>query len=87
MTSHRAIEPASQQKDLRGYKCPMNYVHARLTLSELPANAALEIWVDVGEPEQSLPASLKRDGYTVESVQPLPDQSAVCVRVLNTARL
>ena len=52
-------------KDLRGYKCPMNYVHTRLLLSEMASGETLEVWVDEGEPAESVPVSLKRDGFAV----------------------
>jgi TusA-related sulfurtransferase len=71
-------------KDLRGFVCPMNYVHTRLFLSELPAGGELEVWVDRGEPEASLPRSLERDGYEVLGVKPLKDESGVAIVVKNT---
>ena len=59
----------------------MNYVHTRLTLDELAAGEILEVWVDHGEPETSVPQSLTRDGFLVLSVTDLTDGSGVAIRV------
>ena len=69
-------------KDLRGYKCPMNYVHVRLMLSEMAADAELEVWVDDGEPAESVPLSLRRDGFMVKQLTPF--EGGVAIKVQNT---
>jgi TusA-related sulfurtransferase len=71
---------AAQFKDLRGYKCPMNYVHTRLLLSDLPPGAVLEVWVDDGEPAESVPASLKRDGYVIQTTKALAPGLSILVK-------
>ncbi|MFN2463129.1 MAG: sulfurtransferase TusA family protein [Candidatus Dormibacteria bacterium] len=53
--------------DLRGTPCPLNYVKARLELDRLDRGAALEVWLDVGEPEDQVPRSLRLDGHLVEA--------------------
>ena len=69
-------------KDLRGYKCPMNYVHTRLLLSDLPIGETLEVWVDEGEPAESVPRSLARDGYKVLEQINLEPEPGVSIKIL-----
>jgi TusA-related sulfurtransferase len=54
--------------DLRGTKCPLNYVKARLALDRMAPGEVLELWLDHGEPEQQVPRSLRMDGHQVEEL-------------------
>lgn len=51
--------------DLRGVKCPMNYVKAKLALEKLPKGTKLKTIIDLGEPVEMVPKSLKADGYEI----------------------
>ena len=61
MTRARAL-------DLRGTKCPLNYVRTRLELERMEAGQVLEVWLDLGEPAEQVPRSLRMDGHEVEVI-------------------
>ena len=54
--------------DLRGTRCPLNYVKTRLELERIGAGEEIEVWLDRGEPENQVPLSLRNDGHQVEVV-------------------
>jgi sulfite reductase (ferredoxin) len=51
--------------DLRGTRCPLNYVKTRLQLERMEVGQRLEVWLDHGEPEKQVPRSLRMDGQEV----------------------
>ncbi len=51
--------------DLRGTRCPLNYVKTRLQLERMSVGQRLEVWLDHGEPEEQVPRSLRMDGQEV----------------------
>jgi sulfite reductase (ferredoxin) len=51
--------------DLRGTPCPINYVKTKLKLEELGVGDLLEVYLDEGEPVQSVPRSLQNDGQGI----------------------
>jgi len=51
--------------DLRGPRCPLNYVKTRLRLERMEVGQRLEVWLDHGEPEEQVPRSLRMDGQEV----------------------
>ncbi|MBM7624694.1 sulfurtransferase TusA family protein [Sporohalobacter salinus] len=51
--------------DLRGVKCPMNFVKAKVAISPLEAGEVLEIYLDPGEPIQNVPQSLAEEGHEI----------------------
>ncbi len=51
--------------DLRGVKCPLNYVKAKLRLETMALGEELLLYLDPGEPIENVPASLKNDGQAV----------------------
>jgi TusA-related sulfurtransferase len=51
--------------DLRGTRCPLNYVKTRLKLERMEVGQRLEVWLDHGEPEVQVPRSLRMDGQDV----------------------
>jgi sulfite reductase (ferredoxin) len=58
--------------DLRGTRCPLNYVKARLRLEQMQAGEAVEVWLDAGEPAIQVPRSLRMDGQDVRQLEPIP---------------
>jgi TusA-related sulfurtransferase len=56
--------------DLRGTRCPLNYVKTRLQLERMEIGQHLEIWLDPGEPEEQVPRSLRMDGQQVRVLDP-----------------
>ncbi|HEV1997990.1 MAG TPA: sulfurtransferase TusA family protein [Candidatus Dormibacteraeota bacterium] len=65
--------------DLRGTRCPLNYVKTRLELERMEAGAELEVWLDRGEPEEQVPRSLGMDGHRVEVLTPAPGYARIRV--------
>ncbi len=62
---------ANEILDLKGVKCPYNYVKAKLKLEELTSGDELEIYLDDGEPITNVPRSLEDDGNTIVSIDKL----------------
>ena len=56
--------------DLRGTRCPLNYVKTRLQLERMAVGERLEVWLDHGEPEAQVPRSLRMDGHEVSFLDP-----------------
>lgn len=51
--------------DLRGVRCPMNYVQAKLYMESTQIGKLVEIILDEGEPIQNVPVSLENDGQKI----------------------
>ena len=51
--------------DLRGVKCPMNFVKIKLKLEEMESGQNLEALVDLGEPMRSIPRAIKEEGHRI----------------------
>ena len=49
--------------DLRGIRCPTNFVKAKLALEEIDNGTVVQILLDDGEPVKNVPRSLKADGH------------------------
>lgn len=70
----------SEQLDLRGTPCPINFVRTKLRLEKMPPGSLLEVWLDAGEPMEQVPDSLKMEGYRIEHVQDNAGYFAIRVR-------
>lgn len=55
--------------DLRGVPCPMSFIRAKLSLERLSVGDRLEIWLDLGEPAEQVPQSLRMDGYYIHHME------------------
>lgn len=51
--------------DLRGVKCPINYVKAKIKLETMAPGQTLQLYLDDGEPIRNVPNSLKNDGQEI----------------------
>jgi sulfite reductase (ferredoxin) len=51
--------------DLRGVKCPINYVKAKIRLETMERGQTLFLYLDEGEPIRNVPSSLKNDGQKI----------------------
>ena len=67
------VKMTNEILDLKGVKCPYNYVKAKLKLEELTSGDELEIYLDEGEPITNVPRSLEDDGNTIVSIDKLDD--------------
>ncbi len=56
---------AAPTLDLRGTRCPLNYVKTRLQLERMEPGQSIEVWLDLGEPAEQVPRSLRMDGQEV----------------------
>ena len=48
--------------DLRGVKCPLNFVRAKIALDDSEVGTVLELFIDDGEAYDSVPKSLSEEG-------------------------
>ena len=62
-------------KDLRGLKCPMNFVKTKIALSPLQSGQILEIQLDDGPPINNVPGSLQSQGHTILQQEQREDSS------------
>jgi FdhD protein len=51
--------------DLRGVRCPTNFVKARLALEMIDTGETVQFLLDDGEPVKNVPRSLKAEGHTL----------------------
>jgi TusA-related sulfurtransferase len=68
------------QLDLRGTPCPINFVRTKLTLDRMAPGSLLEVWLDVGEPVEQVPDSLRLEGYPIERLEAQDDFFLLHVR-------
>lgn len=68
--------------DLKGVRCPMNYVQAKLYLENMKAGEIVELCLDEGEPIQNVPGSLKNDGQEILEIKKLDGFYKVRVKKL-----
>ena len=66
--------------DLRGIRCPVNFVKALLTLEEMGKGEILEILLDGGEPIKNVPRSLKEEGHEILYVENLGNSYRLLVK-------
>lgn len=52
-------------KDLRGVKCPLNFVKTKLELSKLSSGQFLKIYLDDGDPIKNVPRSVQSEGHKI----------------------
>lgn len=53
--------------DLRGVACPINFVKTRLFLDKIASGQSLEVWLDDGEPIESVTSSITAEGHRILS--------------------
>jgi TusA-related sulfurtransferase len=84
-------EPMNQQQgmphvqpdaelDLRGVICPYNFVKTKLKLEAMEPGQVLAVILDDGEPIRNVPRSVKDEGHTVLSQEPLEQSFRVIIR-------
>ena len=59
------VSSADKFIDLRGTKCPINFVKTKIALSAMKSGQTLELWLDDGEPAENVPRSAKLEGNKV----------------------
>lgn len=71
----------TEQLDLRGILCPLNFVKTKLKLEEMAEGEVLEIILDDGDPMRNVPRSVKQEGHKIVNVEKLDDgcyRLAIC---------
>lgn len=63
----------SEELDLRGTLCPLNFVKTKLKLEEMEEGQVLDVILDDGEPMRNVPRSVKQEGHKVIDVKLLED--------------
>lgn len=66
--------------DLRGVKCPYNFIKTKLKLEELDKGDTLTILIDNGEPVNNVPRSIENEGYEVLFINQIDTYSQVLIR-------
>ncbi|HAH19653.1 MAG: hypothetical protein A2Y00_01570 [Omnitrophica WOR_2 bacterium GWF2_43_52] len=66
--------------NLRGVRCPMNYVQAKVYLENVKIGHVIEICLDEGEPIQNVPVSLKNDGQEILEIKKVDGYYKVLVK-------
>ncbi len=51
--------------NLRSVACPMNFVKTRLFLDKMAAGDLVKVFLDAGEPVESVTSSIQEEGHTV----------------------
>ncbi len=59
--------------DLRGVKCPFNFVKTKLKLETMESGDTLSVVLDPGEPIANVPRSVQEEGHTLLGVRERPD--------------
>ena len=66
--------------DLRGVRCPMNYIRTKLKLDELDPGQVLEVFIDEGEAVRGLPMGLQEEGHEILETEPASPGHRVVIR-------
>ena len=66
--------------DLRGVRCPMNFVKAKVALSAVPVGEVLQILLDQGDPANNVPASFADQGQEIVSMGPVGEHFRLEIR-------
>jgi len=59
--------------DLRGVKCPFNFVKTKLKLETMESGQTLSVVLDPGEPIANVPRSVQEEGHALIKASPRPD--------------
>lgn len=68
---HEGEEAVSDEKseaalvDLRGVKCPINFVKAKVALSQIKSGDEIGFYLDDGEPINNVPKSIEKEGHEI----------------------
>ena len=65
--------------DLRGTKCPINFVKTKIAMAAMKSGETLEVWLDDGEPAENVPRSTKLEGNKVLNQQKVGDYWTVLI--------
>lgn len=66
----------ADELDLRGVRCPMNWVKTKLRLEELERGALLIVWLDDPKGARDLPGAAEAEGHALLSAEFCPELRA-----------
>jgi sulfite reductase (ferredoxin) len=72
--------PSAHVADLRGVRCPMNFVKAKVALAAVPVGEVLQVLLDLGEPANNVPASFADQGHEIVSMGPVGEHFQLQIR-------
>ncbi|MBL8027814.1 MAG: sulfurtransferase TusA family protein [Fibrobacteres bacterium] len=52
-------------EDLRGIKCPMNFVYTKNSISKIKIGETITVLLDDGQPIQNVPRSIGAEGHII----------------------
>jgi tRNA 2-thiouridine synthesizing protein A len=79
----RLKETTDQKLNLKGVKCPLNFVKIKLKLEQMREGQRLEVIVDDGEPMRNVPRSVKEEGHRIVKAEKLADNGFKLLIVKN----
>ncbi len=79
-SSSASDEPDVTTADLRGVRCPLNFVKAKLALEQVQVGQILEVLLDDGEPVKNVPASFADQGQEIIDIKQAGDHHVVLVK-------
>ena len=62
-----------QEINLRGVKCPFNYVKTKIKLEAMERGQVIAVLLDAGEPAENVPKSIRNDGHKVLALDRVSD--------------
>jgi tRNA 2-thiouridine synthesizing protein A len=68
-------EEVNSSLDLKGVKCPLNFVKVKIELEKMQSGENLEVILDGGEPIQNVPRAIKEEGHKIIKVDNERDNS------------
>ncbi|ACB84678.1 sulfurtransferase TusA family protein [Natranaerobius thermophilus] len=66
--------------DLRGVKCPMNFVKVKMALSSLQNGEIQAFYLDNGEPMDNVPQSVRDEGHFIKDIVKYSDYSKILIK-------
>ena len=71
---------ANAKMDLRGVKCPINFVRTKLKLEMMDQGEVLEVLLDEGEPAKNVPRSVKDEGHQILTLSPIENYFKLVIK-------
>ena len=66
--------------DLRGVICPYNFVKTKLKLETMEEGQILAVLLDAGDPIRNVPQSVRNEGHTILSQEPVEQSYRVVIK-------
>jgi tRNA 2-thiouridine synthesizing protein A len=80
VNNHEPLPQPDAELDLRGVICPYNFVKTKLKLETMEKGQLLSVLLDAGDPIRNVPQSVRNEGHTVLSQEPVDQAYRVVIR-------